>query len=305
MGCPDWPKCFGSWVPPTEVSQLPADYKEKFAERREQKNIKFARYLRVLGMNKTADQLVTDQSVATETEFNPVKTWIEYINRLLGVTIGLLVVVLFVRSWSYRKQQPVLFGVSAVALITVIFQGWFGSIVVSTNLTVWTITVHMLLALVLVAMLVYLLHVSEGFPSVVGPRARVWLLAVCIAALLVQIFLGTEVRGVIDGLMNKWPREHWVEQLGLSFVVHRSFSWLVLVLNTILFFQIRKTNGSKTLSLALFLLILCSLATGAGLAYLNMPALIQPLHLLLASVALGVQVLLLLRMNQRPVVEIK
>ena len=71
MGCPDWPKCFGRWIPPTNANQLPSD---------------FEKYL------KTQD---IDHS------FNAWHTWIEYINRLLGALLGIFIFIHFV--WSFRK----------------------------------------------------------------------------------------------------------------------------------------------------------------------------------------------------------
>ena len=297
MGCPDWPKCFGSWTPPTSVDQLPPDYKENFSAYRDKKNQKFARYLRLVGMDATADRILSDKSILEEADFNPVKTWIEYINRLVGVVIGLFIIVLFYKSISLKKNQPVLFWLSLATLIAVIVQGWFGSIVVSTNLTRWTITVHLFLALVIVAILIYLLHLSDEFESTIVKSSSRWLLLACMIALLVQVFFGTEVRGSIDSLATSLPRKGWIGQLGTDFVIHRSFSWIVLFLNTILFLQIRKTIAFKTLSLALFLLILCSLATGVVMAYFNIPAAIQPVHLLIATVAFGLQLLLFFRMT--------
>jgi heme a synthase len=298
MGCPDWPKCFGSWTPPTSIEQLPSNYKENFSAYRDKKNQKFAKYLRLIGMNETADKIISDKSILQETDFNPVKTWIEYLNRLVGVAIGLFIIALFYKSISIRKSQPVLFWLSLVTLVAVILQGWFGSIVVSTNLTRWTITVHLFLALLIVAILVYLFHKSGGAEKIDSKTSTSWLLLGCIFVLLIQVFLGTEVRGSIDGLSISLPRESWISQLGLDFTVHRSFSWVVLILNTLFFLQIRKTNVFKTLSLAPFLLILCSLATGIVMGYFNIPAAIQPLHLLMATLTFGLQLLLFLKMNK-------
>lgn len=45
MGCPDWPKCFGQWIPPTDSTVLPNDYKEIYLEKREKKVEKFSGFL--------------------------------------------------------------------------------------------------------------------------------------------------------------------------------------------------------------------------------------------------------------------
>ena len=88
MGCPDWPKCFGQWVPPTSIDQLPPDYKEQFSAIRYKKNQKFARYLSAIGMSDTANKILNDDAILVESDFNAQRSLIEYLNRLVGVAIG-------------------------------------------------------------------------------------------------------------------------------------------------------------------------------------------------------------------------
>lgn len=294
MGCPDWPRCFGSFIPPTSIDQLPADYKEKYAALREKKNVKFAKYLSAFGFKDTAEKILNDKSILQETEFNPLKTWIEYLNRLVGVAIGFFILMLTYRSVKFRKTDPAIFRTSVIVLVLVIFQGWFGSIVVSTNLTTWTITLHMFLALLMVVLLAYLQNRSSQQKTVLdkGAFALTW---AAISLLFVQVFLGTEVRTAIDMVSSYMPRDQWMGAVGKVFINHRTFSWAVLGTQLILIAKIRKTVGLKSLSLPLIILILGAFLTGVGMAYFGVPAVLQPLHLTLAAMAIGTEALLMFR----------
>lgn len=298
MGCPDWPKCFGSWVPPSSVNELPANYKEIYSEYRAKKNVRFAKYLRAIGLGDTADKILKDKSVLEEADFNPTKTWIEYLNRVVGVVIGFLIFAVFVSSWRFRRSHRKLTIIAFLTFVLVGFQGWIGSFVVSTNLTPWTITVHMLLALVIVAMLIYLMNESSEQQNFVSPIGF-WLVTACMTVLLIQIVLGTQVREAIDRVAAIAARTQWIQEIHADLFVHRSFSWIVGILHVILLWKLGKTSGLKTFPIGLILLILGTILTGAGMAYFDVPAFLQPLHLLLATVTFGVQFMLLLKLKNR------
>lgn len=309
MGCPDWPKCFGSVVPPTSVDQLPENYQEIYLQKRIAKNERFVASLEKLGFTETADRIANDKSILIEEEFNGLKTWIEYINRLIGVLIGFLIILTAWKSlalWKIDKVIPIL---SITSLLLVLFQGWIGSIVVSTNLLTWMITFHMLLALVLVALLIYVYHRSErllksGVVNMDVPGKVKWILVIALILMIFQIVLGTQVREQIDQIsfsLGNMLREEWVDKVGLSFLIHRSYSILILGSNLLFLFWVFKYTARKSQvnlwSQVLVLLVILEIITGIGMAYFGIPAFLQPIHLLIGSMIIGVQVLLFLQVR--------
>jgi cytochrome c oxidase assembly protein subunit 15 len=311
MGCPDWPKCFGSIIPPTHVDQLPANYQEIYLEKRITKNERFVASLSRLGFEETAKEIADDKSILIEEEFNATKTWIEYLNRLLGVVIGLLIILTVWKSiplWKFDRLIPIL---SFVSLVLVLFIGWIGSIVVSTNLLSWIITVHMILALLLVAILIVANHRSYRNTKRKGTNMDVptkveQLLYIGLILVFIQVVLGTQVREQIDQISNdlgNMLRGEWVERVGLNFLIHRSFSLLLLGVHALYFFWAFKYTLRRSQinlwSQLLIGLILLEIATGMGMAYFSIPAFLQPLHLIFGSLIIGVQVILILQLREQ------
>lgn len=279
MGCPDWPKCFGQWVPPTDVSQLPSNYQEIYSHR---------------GYGDTL--------------FNPVKTWIEYLNRLLGVLTGFFIFLTFLSSLRFLKTDRAITALSFAAFILVGFQGWLGAKVVSNLLAPWIVTLHMLVAIVIVGVLLYV--TTRSYSAVLpgdeikSKKSISRFLIISTVVLLLQILLGTQVREEVDYVahqLGEGARDQWAENLGIKFAVHRSFSWVVIFTQLLWFWQFRReqTQGlTALLSKVAIGLTLVQLVSGIALAYLGMPDFIQPIHLTIAIVALGIQFVLVLLVNK-------
>lgn len=318
MGCPDWPKCFGQWIPPTEASQLPADYKEIYTAQRVAKNQKLARTLERMGFAQVAGNIFAHPTQYIETDFNAVKTWIEYLNRLLGALIGIFVFLTVAFALPYWRLDRTIFWLAFGSFLLTGVQGYLGSLVVSTNLLPVMVTIHMALALVIVAMLLYAVDRAqwrvdklstaatavggEGFALDVKRAPDTALQLGLWAALLLtfwQIILGTQVREQIDivaSAAGNIAREDWVSQLGSTFSIHRTVSAVVLLLNVYVSYELWQLGNSRLSRLATAMLGVVGLEILAGivLAYFSLPAAVQPIHLTLATMLFGVQFLVLL-----------
>lgn len=278
MGCPDWPKCFGQWVPPTSVSQLPLNYQEIYSHRG-----------------------------YANTTFNATKTWIEYVNRLLGVLTGFFVFFTLLASLRYLKRDNVITALSFLAFLLVGVQGWLGSVVVKMVLVPWIVTLHMLLAIVIVGLLLYV--VARTYSTVIPSLKAIEriginrILIVSTVLLLAQILLGTQVREHIDevaGKLGETNRANWVESVGLTFYIHRSYSLIVLSLQIWWLVRLRKVAANtavSTLASWVVTTVVANIATGVVMAYFAIPPFAQPIHLTLAVVALGIQFVVLLLIN--------
>lgn len=267
LGCPDWPKCFDSWIPPTSIDQVPPE---------------------MVG------------------QFNMTLAWIEYINRLSGMTVGLFI--LATAIWAiakYRDHKKIYIPASAAAVLTAL-QGYQGSVVVSSLLEPVIITVHMLLAILIVSLLIYTTaqaYYLENQVSVIYgkiPKSISKQVGVLYIVSLIQLLLGTQIRSSIEHITREFPNlesGEWLGKVGMINHIHMGLGILLVLFAWIVGFSILKYKEQfsgfiRASALIAMLVITIQLILGMIFITFDLVPIAQVAHMWMASIFVGLVLLL-------------
>jgi cytochrome c oxidase assembly protein subunit 15 len=306
MGCPDWPKCFGYYIPPTEISELEFQ-PERFYKKGQV--IIVEETLQVAKSDFTTTEKYDEDNWDTYTKhdyavFNPAHTWVEYINRLFGALAGLAVFIMALLSFKKWKTNKLVTILSWLSVFLMGFQAWLGATVVYSVLSPVKITIHMVMALVIVAILLYI-HFLAAEKKVAQNKTKLFQNMLIFAAILtlIQVVLGTQVRQFVDEqvkVLGDGASSLWMTHPEWDFYIHRSFSILVFAVNAFLWWLNRKKQfGFKLMNWVMLFLIL-EIITGIAMYNFDFPFGSQAIHLVVASLLFGVQFYLLLQCFHAP-----
>lgn len=270
LGCPDWPRCFGSWIPPASAADLPPQF---------------------------------DVS-----QFNPILMWTEYINRLLGVTVGFLILATAISAWRHHRREPRILWTTIAAFLLVGYEGWLGGRVVAHELAPWIVTAHLLLAIVIVQLLLYATFTAfekhaAPFAQAGGDRVLTVGVMLLIALTLVQAGVGTQVRGAVDTALDAGvARDLALGTVGRLDYLHRDLAFGVLMGATLVTLRLlMRRSPLVPWSIALLSLAAAQIALGVFMAYGSLLPAAQVGHLTLASLLLGAETVLWLMSRRQTV----
>ena len=282
MGCPDWPTCWGCWVPPTSkneinVETLPIEkYKEK-AQRH----------------GRNPDEITRETVLA---EFDPLETWIEYVNRLTSMPLGFLTLATFIMAHQFRRRKPMVYWGAFLAFVLLIVNAVMGRNIVYSGLKPGVITTHMALAILMLCVIVYVAWAGRENPwkfrlSSGHKRTRGFAMALFILV-VVEGVMGSQVRELTDELQKSYgnaERSTWVEELEGAgiYLVHRSFSWLILLAAVCYYWGARlrhSEKGAKRLEQIVLGMVLSQMILGFWISFIGLTPVVQVLHIGLSSI---------------------
>ena len=268
LGCPTWPKCFGRWIPPTDISQLPP------------------------GIDPAT--------------FSIAVAWIEYVDRILALGLGVIILAFTFYAIREFKSYPRVYIPAILATALGLGQAWMGATIVSSGMNAILLIIHFVQALALVSALI-VSHNKGGkigrpqsdataYPDGIRP----WLMILASLAGL-QILLGLRLRQALGRLMEEFPDLSGAARLEIisgENVIHIVLGILVISLAGHVWAKIMKRSAGNISSLtraAAFGLVAAGGAQfvlGIFLEFIGGVGPFGSLHSWIASILFGLIILL-------------
>ncbi|WP_343328272.1 COX15/CtaA family protein [Polaribacter staleyi] len=295
MGCPDWPKCFGYYIPPTSEEQITwkpnTEFKKGFIIIKDE-----ALYVAEHTVKTDSEFKIDNWKKYTKhdyAKFNKYHSWTEYINRLSSVLAGFVFLFLIywaTKFWKTNKRVPLL---AYTAFFLMLVEAWLGKTVVDTNLKPTIITIHMVIGLIIIALLLQLKFITSDKKKTYTYNSLFSKLLIVSAAFsLIQIAMGTQVRQFIDEQVKLYGFENKDYSLmnpSFKFYFHRSFTIAIVLINLALFYLNQAKNlGYKLVNWVVGLIFLETI-TGILMYYAEFPLGTQATHLLAGAILFGLQ----------------
>jgi cytochrome c oxidase assembly protein subunit 15 len=284
MGCPDWPRCWGKLIPPTSVDEV--DFSKLPIEK----------------FQKKAERMGRDPATITEaelrSEFNPRHVWTEFANRLTSFPVAFFTLAIFVGGFWQREKRPLVFWTAFGTVMVVGINAVMGARVVYSGLKPGVLTAHLALAMLLIGMVVYCVWRGTDTPWRVrlrgGHRSLQWAVGLLLFVVVGEGIVGSQVREITDELAKSHinqPRAEWIGELEGSwkYLVHRSFSWVVLLASLWAFVQTWRfrEGGPRAVEKVVLGIVLAQMILGLVMSQVHIYAWVQVLHVGLAAVLLA------------------
>lgn len=292
LGCPDWPGCYGHANPVSAGEQI-----------------------------RAAESAQPTGPVTVG------KAWVEMLHRYFAMAVGILIVVLMMLAWRRRRRDPSRSPMLATAaFVAVCLQGAFGAWTVTMKLQPAIVTAHLLGALTVLALVLWIALREEPVRLPTLSRLR-WLPAAALAMLVAQIALGGWVsanyavmacpdfplchgKWAPDGMDFSHGFTLW-RDLGMTggaqaqpipfaalvaiHWTHRNFAWLVLAIVGLTAWRAVRFEPSRRLGRWLALLLALQFLTGMSNVVFQWPLVLAVMHSGGAAAMIGLLIVLIYR----------
>ncbi|MBP7951527.1 MAG: COX15/CtaA family protein [Verrucomicrobiales bacterium] len=274
MGCPDWPKCFGRLIPPTQTADIPPEFMADFLD-------------------------------PAKGNGNLAHTWTEYVNRLFGALSGTGVLATLVLSLGLLRKRPFIPVILLAGCITFGFVAWLGKVLVDTTLAPHKITLHFLGGMILTLTMVCVAAILRPMPPAAVSRRLRQHLWIALGLTTVQMLLGTQVREIVDGLAAGQCCDGRLEEhLGGWLLWHRLGAALAVLAVASLYFHLRMgglAHSAPILTRLVPIILALEYAAGVAMIRFQLPGGAQPVHTVLGVGLISVLVALLGRTRRESV----